>query len=289
MNDNSLSRKHIPIEDLASVTFYQSRERSVLEINADPADIYLFCVKKGNLVLQASFIPHPLEMAASEAIFLAFPRGQWNVNLIMEAGNEVFLISMETSSLHRLIAPRFDKQQFDSAPKVNVRDLMRLIPVQPALMFCFDQLIHNRMQSHFRKIFEKAKFLEIFSLLMEAAFHQTPDVCPVAMSPSIEGKLRQVRLHIMEHLDEAPDPDKLAIRYDLPKTTLREGYRYVFGKTLHQFHTDHKLESAMQMLNEGEMLVKEVAFKIGYQNPSHFISAFKKKYGFTPKQYLRQG
>jgi AraC-like DNA-binding protein len=42
------------------------------------------------------------------------------------------------------------------------------------------------------------------------------------------------------------------------------------------------------MLASGELLVKEIAFKIGYQNPSHFISAFKKKYGYTPKQYLKQ-
>jgi AraC-like DNA-binding protein len=47
-------------------------------------------------------------------------------------------------------------------------------------------------------------------------------------------------------------------------------------------------KAAMQMLTSGELLVKEVAFKIGYQNPSHFISAFKKKYGYTPKQFLKR-
>lgn len=289
MNNNSLFRQEIPIEELALVTYYKAAGRSTLEFNAEAADIFLFCVKKGDAVLQASFIPHPLEIASSEAIFLAFPRGQWSITQILESGSEAFVVRMETTALHRLIDPRFDKQHFESAQKINLRDLMRLIPVNPSLMLCFEQLVHNRMQPHFGKIFQKAKFLEIFSLLMEAAFHQTPEICPVAMSPSIEGKLQQVRRHIMEHLDESPDPEELALLYELPKTTLREGYRYVYGKTIHQFHADHKLESAMQMLNEGEMLVKEVAFKIGYQNPSHFISAFKKRYGFTPKQYLKQG
>jgi AraC-like DNA-binding protein len=50
-----------------------------------------------------------------------------------------------------------------------------------------------------------------------------------------------------------------------------------------------KLDSAMEMLNSGEFLVKEVAFKIGYQNPSHFISAFKKKFGYTPKAVFQEG
>jgi AraC-like DNA-binding protein len=112
-------------------------------------------------------------------------------------------------------------------------------------------------------------------------------VCPVALSPSIEDKLLQVRRHIVEHPEESPDPDRLALQFELPRNTLREGYRFKFGKTIHQFHADHRLEYAMQVLSSGEMLVKEVAFKIGYQNPSHFIAAFKKKYGFTPKQYLK--
>jgi len=31
--------------------------------------------------------------------------------------------------------------------------------------------------------------------------------------------------------------------------------------------------------------VNEVAFDIGYTNPSHFIAAFKKKFGTTPRKY----
>ncbi len=27
--------------------------------------------------------------------------------------------------------------------------------------------------------------------------------------------------------------------------------------------------------------------EVGYVNPSHFIAAFKKKFGFTPKKFLR--
>jgi AraC-like DNA-binding protein len=40
------------------------------------------------------------------------------------------------------------------------------------------------------------------------------------------------------------------------------------------------------MLQSGKYKVNEVASAIGYTNPSHFIAAFKKKFGYTPKKFL---
>jgi AraC family transcriptional activator of pyochelin receptor len=256
-------------------------------VQADSLDILLFCLKEGQLTLQASFIPHPIELSSQEAMFLANPRDVWSANLVGEAGTQYHVVRMTLSAMHQLINPGFDTKQLEGGHKVNMRDLMRILSLTPSVSMAFDQLMHHRVRPPFRSLYEKGKFLEIFSLVMESAFGQPVELCPVALSPSIENKLQLVRRHIIEHPDETPDPDVLARLYELPRNTLREGYRFKFGKTIHQFHADHRLDYAMQMLSEGEMLVKEVAFKIGYQNPSHFIAAFKKKFGYTPKQYLK--
>ncbi len=285
----SFQVKEVEIRDHAQVRGHQCIENSVINFHSDPMEIYLFCAKQGRIQLHVSFIPHPLELTSGEAIFLAYPKSDWQVKLYAEASTEFFVMCMVVSTLHKLINPSFDEHHLDPSQRVNMRDLMRLIPVGPSMMSCFDQLLYHKLKPPFGAMFERAKFLEIFSQLMESSFGQPMDTCPVAMSPAIEFKLSKVRRHIIDHVDEAPDPDRLAILYELPRNTLREGYRFVYGKTIHQFHADHKLESAMQMLASGEMLVKEVAFRIGYQNPSHFISAFKKKYGFTPKKYATAG
>ena len=44
-----------------------------------------------------------------------------------------------------------------------------------------------------------------------------------------------------------------------------------------------KLSKAIELLKENT--VTEVAFELGYENISYFISEFKKRYGYTPKQY----
>jgi len=47
-----------------------------------------------------------------------------------------------------------------------------------------------------------------------------------------------------------------------------------------------KLEYAKDELLLKNKKVKEIAQEIGYENTSHFIDAFKKKYNTTPKQFL---
>jgi len=37
------------------------------------------------------------------------------------------------------------------------------------------------------------------------------------------------------------------------------------------------------------MSVTDVAFELGYENPSHFIKLFKYEYKITPKQYQLRG
>ena len=48
------------------------------------------------------------------------------------------------------------------------------------------------------------------------------------------------------------------------------------------------IEKEVQPFITKKYKVNEVATQIGYTNPSHFIAAFRKKFGVTPKKYLMQ-
>ena len=59
-------------------------------------------------------------------------------------------------------------------------------------------------------------------------------------------------------------------------------------------HTDFEFDnfkdcmSAMnrRLLESNQHNVNEVGLKVGYSTSSHFIAAFKKKFGTTPKKYV---
>ncbi|MCB0427894.1 MAG: helix-turn-helix transcriptional regulator, partial [Mangrovimonas sp.] len=68
---------------------------------------------------------------------------------------------------------------------------------------------------------------------------------------------------------------------------LKEGFRQVYGNSVYGFLFDYKMEVSRKMLESQRFNVNEVGLKIGYSTASHFIAAFKKKFGVTPKKYLQ--
>ena len=70
------------------------------------------------------------------------------------------------------------------------------------------------------------------------------------------------------------------------KEVKRKGYRnYTFRYKKIQKDTCSISEGRLNMVS-GKYNVNEVGLKVGYSTASHFIAAFKKKFGITPKKYL---
>ena len=87
-------------------------------------------------------------------------------------------------------------------------------------------------------------------------------------------------------MEEPPSLQALADEIELSLSKLKEGFKQLYGDTVYGYLLTHKMEVARRMLESGKYNVNEVGLKIGYSTASHFIAAFKKKYGTTPKKYL---
>ena len=70
------------------------------------------------------------------------------------------------------------------------------------------------------------------------------------------------------------------------KNTFQTIFKQIYGDTVYGFLFDYKMDYARKLLDSGSYNVNEVGLKIGYSTGSHFIAAFKKKFGTTPKKYL---
>jgi AraC-like DNA-binding protein len=86
---------------------------------------------------------------------------------------------------------------------------------------------------------------------------------------------------------EPPSLRELSDEIGLNLKKLKEGFKQIYGDSVFSFLFDYKMEIARKLLESGEHNVNEVGLKVGYSTSSHFISAFKKKYGTTPKKYIQ--
>jgi len=97
-------------------------------------------------------------------------------------------------------------------------------------------------------------------------------------------KIKHAKRIIIERMAEPPTLQELSEEINLSLKKLKEGFKHIYGEPVFTFLFDYKMELACKLLSEGSN-VKEVGLKLGYSTSSHFINAFKKKYGTTPKKF----
>jgi AraC-like DNA-binding protein len=99
-------------------------------------------------------------------------------------------------------------------------------------------------------------------------------------------KLKKAKDIIIANMAEPPSLQELADTIVLSLKKLKEGFKQIYGDTVYSFLFDYKMEVARKLLESGDHNVNEVGLRVGYSTSSHFIAAFKKKFGTTPKKYI---
>ena len=71
----------------------------------------------------------------------------------------------------------------------------------------------------------------------------------------------------------------------IDRNLLEAGFKMLFGITLKKYQILRRLEFSQQMLDEGRLTIKEIAFQCGYGSQNSFAKAFKKIYNQTPSDW----
>ena len=80
----------------------------------------------------------------------------------------------------------------------------------------------------------------------------------------------------------------VALRVSLSRSRLEHLLRQETGQTFRQYVRDLRLAEGKRLLRDGNLQVKEVAFRVGYSSSSAFVRAFRRGSGLTPSIYGRQ-
>ncbi len=62
----------------------------------------------------------------------------------------------------------------------------------------------------------------------------------------------------------------------------KRDFKKVSDTTPERWLTRKRLEKAYEMIQDGKQKIVDICYKVGFKNPSHFSTAFKKQYGITP-------
>ena len=157
--------------------------------------------------------------------------------------------------------------------------------LSPEELLVLNQLIEDGSQNNMHDLYIKAKVYELLSIYFGKT-QESKSACPFLESEDNVEKIKQAKQLIIEQMAEPPSLQELADEIGLSLPKLKEGFKQIYGESVFNFLLDYKLEYARKQLLSKQYNVSEISLQVGYSTASHFISAFKKKYGTTPKQYI---
>ena len=101
-------------------------------------------------------------------------------------------------------------------------------------------------------------------------------------------KLNRAR-GIIEELDgNAPSISELSAQVGLNRRKLTEGFKQVFGETVAGYALELRMRKGYQLLKESPLAVHKIAEECGYEHPSNFTIAFRRRFGSSPSRIRSQ-
>ena len=84
------------------------------------------------------------------------------------------------------------------------------------------------------------------------------------------------------------NPEKLAELLQLSQRQLYRKIKAVSGSPVQEFITRVRMDEGARLLRSSTLNISQVAYEVGYSEPSNFSRTFNKHFGCTPTKYARQ-
>ncbi|MEH2179623.1 helix-turn-helix domain-containing protein [Nostoc sp.] len=163
-----------------------------------------------------------------------------------------------------------------------------------AIQTVAQQIVNCPYQGITKRLYLQGKVLELMALQLAPFLAEQTGVQPsTRLRNTTSACIYHAREILLSHLENPPSILELAQMVGVSDRTLLRGFRELFGTTVFGYLVNKRMELAEQWLRQGDACdnqyqrtVAEVAISLGYSNPAHFATAFKRKFGITPSECL---
>jgi AraC-like DNA-binding protein len=207
------------------------------------------------------------------------------INLKLSNYSSVVSLVISIKKFHGLFSEDADHIHFLS-PENNTKKYYDTRNITPAMSVVLSQILEAKIHESIKPLYFKGKVYELLSLFFNKNEDTDVEQCPFLVDEENVRKIRKAKEIILNQMTDPPSLQGLASEIGLNVKKLKEGFKQIYGETVFGYLLDFKMNEARSMLDTKQYNVNEISIKLGYSTSSHFISAFKKKFGTTPKKYL---
>jgi len=244
-----------------------------------------FCIK-GLCTFNFNQGRYKLDVNEEHSLLLYNPQQDLPINLEFKPDSWIVSILVSIKYFHGLFSREADYISFLSAENKD-KKYYKDGDISPSMAIVLNQLINYSLNTSIKNLYFKAKAYELLSLYFNRSENTNIEQCPFLIDEANVLKIRKAKDIVISRMAEPPSLHELSEEIGLNLKKLKVGFKQIYGDSVFSFLFDYKMEIARKLLESGELNVNEVGLKVGYSTSSHFISAFKKKYGTTPKKYIQ--
>jgi AraC-like DNA-binding protein len=274
-NVGESSLDEITLEKGFYVLHFQNESDKVqsFEREIDSTFIQMHFCLRGNSKFLFNTGDYSFDVLDNRSILLYNPQRTLPINLEIQPKTTLVSLLISIVKFHSLFSKESGYIPFLSSENSN-RKFYDDQEIKPTVALVLQQIINSNSNSSIRELYVKGKIYELLSLHFQKKENTDAEYCPFLVDEQNVLKIRKAKDIIISRMSEPPSLQELA------------GFKQVYGDTVYSFLFDYKMEQARKLLESNQYNVNEVGLQVGYSTASHFIAAFKKKFGTTPKKYV---
>ncbi len=281
------SQEVIKIEDDFTLIRFQNDSNEVYRIEREIAMGLIqfhFCLKgKSKLIFNQG--NYALDLREEKSFLLYNPQKELPLHLEIAPHSWIISVIVSIKKFHSLFSSEADHIPFLSIENKD-RKYYDESDISPSMAIVLNQLFHFNLNPSIKNLYYKGKGYELLSLYFNRNEDPDAEQCPFLIDEENVLKIRKAKDIVIANMAEPPGLQELSDQVGLNLKKLKMGFKQIYGDSVYAFLFDYKMEYARKLLEDGTHNVNEAGLRIGYSTASHFISAFKKKFGTTPKKYL---
>jgi len=164
-----------------------------------------------------------------------------------------------------------------SAPSQSM--CLACAPSSAATQRLVDSMLH--LHRHAGRLLDM--HIAALGLLSEQTRHLLPQTSTAQpLRAQDQEKIERARDILQQQFDRPLTLAYLCMAVGTNEYKLKQGFRTLFGTSVHRMLTDIRMQKAWELLETG-LPVSSVAWRVGYQHPASFSTAFARYYGRVPK------
>ena len=286
-NVGESSLDEITLEKGFYVLHFQNESNQIqsFEREIDSSFIQMHFCLRGNSKFLFNDGSYSFDVLDNRSILLYNPQRTLPINLEIQPKTTLVSLMISIEKFHSLFSKESGYIPFLSDKNSN-KKYYDDTEIKPTVSVVLQQIINASINSSVKELYVKGKVYELLSLHFQKEESASGEYCPFLVDEQNVLKIRKAKEIIISRMAEPPSLHELASEIGLTLKKLKEGFKQIYGDTVYSFLLDYKLEHSRKLLESNQYNVNEVGLQVGYSTASHFIAAFKKKFGTTPKKYI---